>query len=281
LNVFSVVIPACNEETLISRCLDALLVDSQPGEFEIVVVCNGCTDNTADVARSFGERVHVVETSVPSKWQALNLGDRVATAFPRLYVDADVELSTESARRVARALEKGALAASPTLRLDVSASSPLVRSYQRIWELLPVIRTGLVGRGVYGVSAAGRRRFTEFPDVIADDYFVHSLFSDGERVVVADATSVVRSPHRLRDVIQRKTRSYAGMLEAQVKSERAEAAGTSSDWLTVVAKDRRRLIDVPAYMGVSLTARVLAWRKVTEGRSSEWNRDQSTRQSQG
>lgn len=278
--MFSVVIPACNEETLIGRCLDALLADSDPGEFEIVVVCNGCTDNTAGVARSFGRSVSVIETPVPSKVRALNLGDQVATTFPRLYVDADVELSTVSARSLVRVLEAGTLAASPTLCLDISGSGLIVRSYLRIWEQLPVIRNGLVGRGVYGLSAAGRRRFGKFPDVVGDDYFVHKLFAGGERVVVADAVSVVRSPRRVRDLIQRKTRSFAGIIEAQahLRSTSIEG-GTETEWLEVIANDYRRLIDVPAYIGISLTAKIMARRKVGQGRTSEWNRDQSTRKS--
>ena len=46
----SVVIAAHNEEALLGRCLDALLSDAEPGEFEVVVVPNGCTDSTARVA---------------------------------------------------------------------------------------------------------------------------------------------------------------------------------------------------------------------------------------
>ena len=51
----SVVIAAHNEEDVLGRCLDALLRGSRPTELEIVVVCNGCTDRTADVARGYGD----------------------------------------------------------------------------------------------------------------------------------------------------------------------------------------------------------------------------------
>ena len=79
----------------------------------VVVACNGCTDGTADVARSFAGVV-VLETAWPSKTAALNLGDEVAEIFPRLYVDADVVLPAASAAAVVDRLSTGpALAARP------------------------------------------------------------------------------------------------------------------------------------------------------------------------
>src|SRR5206468_9477454 len=86
--VTSVVIPAHNEAAVIGRLLTAILADAGPDEFEIVVVPNGCTDDTAAVASSFG--VRVVETEVASKVAALRLGDASVKSFPRIYVDADV-----------------------------------------------------------------------------------------------------------------------------------------------------------------------------------------------
>nr|BFE85750.1 hypothetical protein GCM10020093_083510 [Planobispora longispora] len=46
----SVVIPAHNEEGVLRRCLDGLLAGTEPGELDVVVVANACTDRTADVA---------------------------------------------------------------------------------------------------------------------------------------------------------------------------------------------------------------------------------------
>ena len=66
-----IVIPAHNEETVIGRCLEVLLDGAAEGEFQVVVVPNGCSDRTADVARRYP--VTVVETasrerSAPSRW---------------------------------------------------------------------------------------------------------------------------------------------------------------------------------------------------------------------
>ena len=48
-----------------SRCLRSLLADAKPNEFEIIVVCNGCKDDTAERAREFeaqGVKVLEIET---------------------------------------------------------------------------------------------------------------------------------------------------------------------------------------------------------------------------
>ena len=121
--------------------------------------------------------VEVLEIPTASKVDALNAGDRACSAFPRFYVDADVLLTLESVRRIADVLEGGPLlAAAPDLHVDLRSSTPLVRSYYRIWCRLQSVESDLVGRGVYAISAPGRERFGTFPDLVADDHFVRSVF---------------------------------------------------------------------------------------------------------
>src|ERR1700682_6135663 len=91
VSAFSVIIAAHNEEKVLARCLDALLADSRPGELEVLVVANGCTDRTVEIARSYGI-VGVIEIPEASKHAALNAGDAAATVFPRAYLDADITI---------------------------------------------------------------------------------------------------------------------------------------------------------------------------------------------
>ena len=166
----SVVIPAHNEEVVLGRGLDGVLSGALLGEIDVVVVCNGCSDGTADVARSYGDRVRVIETPIPSKTHALNLGDEAARGFPRFYVDADVVLTLDGIRRIAARLgASGAPAAAPVMQVDLSGSSWPVRAFYAIWTQMPYTREGMIGVGVYALSEEGRRRFGRFPDVIADD----------------------------------------------------------------------------------------------------------------
>src|ERR687885_433267 len=57
----SIVIPAHNEEAVIAANLRRLLAGSAPGEFDVIVVANACSDGTAVAAKQV-DGVRVIET---------------------------------------------------------------------------------------------------------------------------------------------------------------------------------------------------------------------------
>src|ERR1022692_933162 len=58
--VISVIVPALNEESVIGRCLASLKQQKPPSaHFEVIVVDNGSTDRTREIARSFGGSLSV------------------------------------------------------------------------------------------------------------------------------------------------------------------------------------------------------------------------------
>ena len=169
----SVIVPAHNEEASIGALLRGLVRDAAPGEISVVVACNGCTDRTAEIARTFGPSVTVLEIPAPSKRHAQRAGDAVARGFPRAYVDADVTTTLNDLRELAGRLEDGRiLATAPARRLDTTGTDWVVTRYYRVWEQLPQVREGLFGRGVVMVSHAGAKRILEIPDVMSDDLAV-------------------------------------------------------------------------------------------------------------
>ena len=171
----SVVIPAHDEAAVIGRCLDALFTGFLEGELDVVVVCNGCSDETAALALSSRYPVRVVELRSASKPAALRSGDAAARTFPRLYLDADVLMHGSAARLVLERLRSGALAARPPIQYEARGASAPVRSYYRARSRVPAVLGSLWGAGVYGFSATGRSRFGAFPDVVADDLWVDRL----------------------------------------------------------------------------------------------------------
>ena len=112
----SVVIAAHNEASVLPRTLGTLLDGTTPGQVEVVVVPNACTDGTAALARRPG--VLVIELATPGKPGALNAGDAAATAFPRAYLDADIAVSAQGLKLLVSALRDGtALVAVPDRRV--------------------------------------------------------------------------------------------------------------------------------------------------------------------
>jgi glycosyltransferase involved in cell wall biosynthesis len=212
--MISIVVPAHNENSGITRLLRTITMAFPPEELDVVVVCNGCTDGTANSARRFGSVVRVIETDVASKVYALNLGDQVARCFPRLYIDADVVITAEAIQALARRLGRGdVLAVAPTPNINVTGCSPLVRAYFGIRDCLPSSRQGIGGSGVYALSEAGRRRFGDFPKLVADDVYVRVQFQPQERETLAHVTSTVFAPRTLRQLIAIRVRASYGILE--------------------------------------------------------------------
>jgi len=271
----SVVIPAHEEAAVIERCLRALTTGAAPGELEVVVVCNGCTDDTAARARAAWPDAIVVELAVASKASALNAGDEHATCFPRLYVDADVELTIDALRATVATLgEPGTLCAAPTPRFELAGRGGAIRRYYDVWRQLPYITDDMVGTGVYGLTADGRARFREFPAITADDQFVLQHFARGERRTVAGAEFTVHPPSSLAGLLAVRRRAYRGAAELEQSGLVSEpAAGGAGRRLLELARDPRQTVDVAWYVAVSLYAKAAA--RVT--RSTAWERDTSSR----
>lgn len=281
--MISIVIPAHNEETVIARCLNALTDGHEPGELEIIVCCNGCKDATGQIARSFGPPVRVLETDVPSKANALNLADEVATGFPRIYLDADVIMSLQSIRELAKALEApGILAVAPAVRtIHPPGTSWSVRAYYDFWMALPYIQEGMMAAGAYGMNRDGRARFDRFPLIISDDGYVRLQFNPSERIEVKSALSEVSAPRTFADLVKIKTRSRLGVHELMTKyPENYRAEFQTKNYGGAVASLVRRpdlyAAAIP-YLLVTLIARYRAKKQFDAQMPYVWERDNSSR----
>nr|WP_189181151.1 glycosyltransferase [Microbispora rosea] len=272
----SIVIPAHNESRVIGRLLSALLREAGPDEFDVVVVANGCADDTASVARDHGARV--VETPVPSKREALRLGDRAASAFPRVYVDADVVLGAADVRALCGALAEGALAAAPERALVLRDRPWPVRAYYAVWTRLPAVREGLFGRGVIAVGEAGNRRLRDLPPVMGDDLAASLAFAPGERRVVRTAHAVIHPPRTLGDLLRRRVRAVTVVAEIEGGPLAGQEARTGvGDLLGIVRRAPWLVPHLCVFLAVTVVARLRARRAVKAGDYTTWLRDESSR----
>lgn len=186
--MISVIIPASNEAVLIGRCLSSVLASVGPDVVEVIVVANGCRDDTAAQARAFegqflarGWTLTVIERAQGGKPGALNAGDSVANGDNRLYLDADIEVAPELLGQLDEALTQVApIYVSGKMRI-AHAQTMASRAYGRIYARVPFMTDGVPGAGLFAVNAAGRARWAQFPEIISDDTFVRLSFRPQER----------------------------------------------------------------------------------------------------
>lgn len=162
----SIIFPAQNEEHRVGNLLDILCDASIGDAYDIFVICSGCTDRTRDVAEKY-PRIVVVEIDELGECLALNEGDRLAgDAFPRLYGDADIQISPASIAALVEVLSTDEVkVAGPSIRYNSERSTWLIRMFFRAQEIPGIVSWHdghLVGRGLYGASRAARQRFGPF-----------------------------------------------------------------------------------------------------------------------
>lgn len=274
----SVVIPAHDEARVIEGNLRTLMSDVEPGALDVVVACNGCSDDTAAVAARV-PGVRVVEIPEASKRLAVQAGSRATAVFPRVHLDADVAITGSDVLALVRPLRDGdVLATAPRRELTLGRSSWPVRAYYRVWEQLPQVRDGLFGRGVVALSEDGQRRVDAVPPMMSDDLGISEAFGPTERRIVADATVVVRPPRTTADLLRRRIRVVTGNAQAaDLGVRRAESATGVSTLVRMSVRDPRTGLRVPVFLAVGLLARWRSRRAVRAGDFTTWLRDESSR----
>lgn len=89
----SIIVPAHSEENNISDCLDSLLkLEYPPDGYEIIIVDDGSTDNTARIVREYEERypnITLLTKPAGGKGSAVNLGSLQAHGKYISVIDSD------------------------------------------------------------------------------------------------------------------------------------------------------------------------------------------------
>lgn len=94
----SVVIPAYNEAKHLPKCLQSLREQDYDGEYEIIVVDNGSTDGTGEVARSYG--VKVIHCARKGVVYARDAGARASRGDIIVQADADTIMPPDWLSRI-------------------------------------------------------------------------------------------------------------------------------------------------------------------------------------
>ncbi len=268
----AVVLPAHDEAEWIRPCLAAVLASRGPSRAQVIVVANGCRDDTAALARGFSEafaargwRLDVIELTQGSKIAALNAGDAIVRAPVRAYLDADVEVDEEVLGQLEEHLS-GAAPAYASGRLEIMLPrSAVSRAYARIYRKVPFIAQGVPGCGLFAVNAGGRARWGDWPQIISDDTFARLQFTAAERHAVPGR---YRWPlvEGWRALVRVRRRQNIGVTEIH-RAYPALAANDEKPPVSLARKLRLALGDPSGfvvYAGVALATRL--------GGDSGWSR---------
>lgn len=83
---FSVIIPAHNSAGFIRKALDSVKSQTYT-DYELIVVCDACTDNTAEIAREYTDRV--IEVDFANEGPTRNTGMDAAQGDWIVWIDDD------------------------------------------------------------------------------------------------------------------------------------------------------------------------------------------------
>jgi cellulose synthase/poly-beta-1,6-N-acetylglucosamine synthase-like glycosyltransferase len=254
----TVVVAAHNEEGAIGRrveefrdCFAALGLDGA-----IVVVSDGSTDRTAEVARAHGAQVVALPEN-QGKAAALNAGCAAARGEVLVFADARQTWAPEALGRLLENFADPAVGgASGELVLE-SAPGVLagVGLYWRFEKWLRALESRVHSTvGVTGaISAVRRARFRPIPPgtILDDVYWPLRVVMEGGRVVYdRRALAFDRLPARPRDEFRRKVRTLSGNFQLVARLPAALWPWRNPVWWPLVSHKLARLAVPWALLGM-------------------------------
>lgn len=251
----SVILAAHDEAAVIdAKVRNTFALDHPADRLDLVLVCDGCTDDTAARAQramAAGDgRLTVIEVPRGGKNAALRAGIAAAAGEVFLFTDADAMLGHDALARLLAPLadpEVGGAAGRVRFAVDGRASGE--HDYWAAEDLLRRLQT----RAGSLTSAAGPiyaiRRELAFPppDGVTDDFWISvQVPLTGLRLVfVPDAVAALPPPPGLRQEFRRKVRIMCAGLRG-VWLLRGRYRGRFIDAQIITHKALRRLLIVPA-----------------------------------
>jgi glycosyltransferase involved in cell wall biosynthesis len=125
----SVIVAFHNAERYFGELLDSLLLQTDAGSWELILVDNGSTDCSRRIAERFSSRLPITFVDAPEQTSASyarNAGVRVSRGPKLLFIDADDTVNASYIAAMARALDRAALV---TSRVDsITLNAEWVRS---------------------------------------------------------------------------------------------------------------------------------------------------------
>lgn len=264
----SFIIVARNEASRIAARLANLAACDYPGEREILLVCDGCTDDTADAARTGATDIplHLLEQPAPrGKAAALNLAAAEARGEILIFGDARQSFERGAVAALVASLRRHptAAAVSGSLGIEPSADGPAA-GIDFYWRLEKWIRheeskldsvIGCTG----AIYAMRRTDFHPIPaDTLIDDVVVPMQALVRGRRILFEPGAVAYDPQALetRHEKRRKVRTLAGNYQMLFRYPRWCFPWGNRCWWQLVSHKYLRL-GGPLYLAACLIGAIL------------------------
>lgn len=214
----SVIIAVHNGESFLRDKLASLLaLDYPQSKLEIIVVDDGSSDRTADIARSFEDCITLVQSPKMGKSGALNQGIAVASGEIIVLTDVRQRVAPNSLRLLMENFSDARVGAvSAELQIQSGTTNEEVNT-GAYWKYERWIRIQLSAiDSIFGASGsyyAVRRELTvPIPaEILVDDmYLPLNAFFRGYRLVVDPRAKMYDYPTNLSAEFGRKVRTLAG-----------------------------------------------------------------------
>ena len=273
----AVAILAHNEEPRLRDTLDEVrrqtFLEAEGAAVEVVVVANGCSDGTVDVARRFiaehglEDRFRVVDIPEQGKTHAWNRFVReLAAAETEIFVfqDADISFRTpDTVERLIQTLRDDDFllaACGDSLKdVEVDGSRGLIEGLSASLSRLSRRRgSALLCGQLYAIRAPLARRIHLPLGLVAEDgYLKHLLVSNGFKDPidpgrighVPGVGNVFTSYRRLRDIIATQVRMRIGEVQIHVLLEDVRRKLADDPQLSLEELADEDLVDGPQWLG--------------------------------
>lgn len=184
------VVPAHNEAQTIGKKLAALKQTKYPN-FNIIVACDGCEDDTVDIAKkAIGESNVIEEINRKGKTNIINKSVAAAQGDIIIFTDASVILKSDVATNLVSYFADpeigcvgGQLIHTDEAETQTTESVSLFRRYENLLRINESSTGSMVGADG-SLFAIRRELFEPWPEYIIDDFSTSmNILSHGHRVV--------------------------------------------------------------------------------------------------
>jgi cellulose synthase/poly-beta-1,6-N-acetylglucosamine synthase-like glycosyltransferase len=204
----SVIVAAYNEERCIAQKIQNFLACRYSGEAEMIVVSDGSSDRTAEIADSMASgRVRVIRRGERrGKGVAVNVGVEAARGEVLVFTDANAMFAADALTELVRPLRNKSVGL--VTGISRYSDGTIGSAYQRYEQMLKALesRLGVVATADGAIYAMRQRLFREMDPALIND-FMHPILAS-----LQNAQSVMS-----RDAVCFEEFSAAGEFARQVR----------------------------------------------------------------